>query len=64
MKKLTLITVMVVLLAIINACLLIFLWVGRPQREGRPTGGNARDYLVKELHLTEAQNQQYDSLRK
>jgi periplasmic protein CpxP/Spy len=51
----------VVILLIINTVLLAFLWLGKRPR--RMAGGSAKDYLIKELSLTEAQIKQYEDLR-
>ncbi len=52
-------------LALLNVGLLALLWLGRPgnQPQQRPEGGSLATYLVRELQLTPAQQQQFDRLR-
>jgi periplasmic protein CpxP/Spy len=55
----------VMLLAVVNLAFLGYIWMERkdePKTMQEPK--DARDYLVKELQLTQSQQQQFDSLRK
>lgn len=63
MKQSRLWIIIVVVLLLLNTAVLAMLWFKRPPQVP-PPGGNAKDFLVKELQLTPAQQQQFDSLRR
>ena len=57
--------ILVIFLAIMNVSLLAIMWFHRPPMDEGPDGPPRRDrnrFLVHELHLNEAQHQQFDSL--
>jgi periplasmic protein CpxP/Spy len=54
--------IIVVVLLLLNTAVLAMLWFKKPQ-QGPPPGGNAKDFLQKELNLTADQQQKFTQLR-
>lgn len=57
---------LVAVLVVANVALITSVWLRKDATASRPAfkGGDARDYLVNSLSLTDAQTQTFDSLRK
>jgi Spy/CpxP family protein refolding chaperone len=53
--------IIVVALLLVNTAVLAMLWFKRPP--GGPPPGGAKDFIVKELELTPAQQEKFDALR-
>jgi periplasmic protein CpxP/Spy len=60
-KRIIIITVIVLLL--VNTAVLALLWWDKKPAFHQPPGGNAKEFIKKELALTPQQVQQYDEMR-
>lgn len=62
-SKLKIWQAIVVILLLVNSTVLVFMWLHRRGGGRQEPGGNAKEYLVKQLALNEQQQKQYETLR-
>lgn len=59
---------LIILLALLNVTLMLFIWKGPPSKSGRPSLGlsqaKSEFFLARELELSEEQVEEYNQLRK
>lgn len=64
MKKLTIYKLIIAVLVVLNLCTLAFMWFNRPGHERQERRqGEAAAFLIKELRLSDEQQQKYQQLR-
>lgn len=64
MQKSRILIIIVAILVLLNVCTLSFLWVQHKSSESVGAGPSTKDFVIREIGLTPAQQVQYDSLRK
>ncbi|MFZ4523475.1 MAG: Spy/CpxP family protein refolding chaperone [Bacteroidales bacterium] len=63
MNKLRFYQIVIVILMLLNLGTLTFLWLGRPGHERLPVQGRSGEFLIRELNLTSAQQDDFGKLR-
>jgi periplasmic protein CpxP/Spy len=63
MNKLRFLTWSVVLLLLLNAGTLIYLFMQKKHEQGPPAGGGAADFIIENLRLDAAQQKQFEEMR-
>ena len=63
MKNAGLYKIIITLLVVLNLCTLAFMWFNRPGRERQGDKQQAATFLIRELQMTKAQQEQYQRLR-